>query len=168
MENKLIEFFVSRTAKISLSVCAILPVFVLIMDTFTMVSEEGITVSFSAMRIMETYAKYGGSVGMWVAMLFTPIYRITFVLTLVLGAAAIGVSFIRKKWASILTYVFATIPTLALSMSLGALTSFAEEDGIAYSMILFVAIMWTALIDTATLTGFICSLVSKKYGYYYS
>lgn len=167
MENKLIDFFTNRYLKLILAFCAIMPVFVLIMDLFSITNDNGVTFSCSALGLKDAFKEHGAPSSMFVAVLFYPLYTGSFIVGILASIGAAAISFIHRKWANILCYVLLTTPTCAVLMCIGILSSFAEEDGVTYSPVLLVVLLWAGLVYTVTLTGFICSLISKRSYYFF-
>jgi len=163
MWKKIVDLSTDIRVKIGAAILGFIPSLGLVLKYFYVLDEDHNIVSFSALEFREIYIEYSGDKGLFAAALFESMFRGIFVVSIIAGLAAIGLSFIRKKAVTITVYALTLIsgylPTLALSFILPLF----EESSNANMAVMLFFIMLGSCIFPISMAGIALAALSKNY-----
>lgn len=165
MWQKIVDLATDIRLKIGVAVLGLVPSLSLVLRLFSIKGDDYEVVSFSALEFRKIYAQYRPSMEMLITAILGPTFVFAFVFALLAGAAAIALSFLKKKWATICTYILSTLscysPIIALSF---LLPMFEEESSVTVNFpVMIVFLYWGALMLPIIMAGIALSALSKNY-----
>ncbi len=111
----------------------------------------------------ELYIHYGDSLELFLAALTGPAINIAFVVSVVTGLAAVGLSFVRKKAATICVYVLSSISCYTPTLAIAFLAPLFEDSASANEPVLVIFILFSFLILPFCMAGIALAAISKNY-----
>ncbi len=163
MWKKIVDLSTDIRVKIAAAILSLVPPLGLVLKYFYVLDEDNNIVSFSALEFREIYIEHNGDNVMFAAAAIQPLFTTIFVVSVIAGLTAIGISFIRKKAATIMVYVLTLIsgytPTLAFSFML----SLFEESSVANLPVILILIMWGSCVFPISMAGIALAALSKNY-----
>lgn len=166
MWRKIVDLATDIRVKIAVAVLGLVPSLSLVLKLFSLITDDYEIVTFSALEFRKIYIQYRPSLEMLISAILGPTFIFAFVFAVLTGAAAIGLSFIRKKAATICMYVLSSLscyaPIFALSF---LLPMFEEETEVLINFpVMIIFLFWGALMLPIIMAGIALAAISKNYG----
>lgn len=162
MDNKVAEFFRKRSVKIAVAVLSGLPAFTMLMKLFSLTTDSGEVIKFSAYHSAEVIVNYGDLGEIIAVAVFGPIISGAFVLSVFMALGAVGMAFFKQKSAVIISYALSFIPNLALMTAMSVLNSLISEMAVTYSPLVIITLLWNMTFLLVSLSGIVFTAVSKN------
>lgn len=140
-----------------------MPSLSLVLKLFYVITDDYEIISFSALEFRKIYIEYLGSVELFLAALTGPAITVSFVVSVVTGLAAVGLSFVRKKAATICVYVLSSISCYTPTIAIAFLAPLFEESTMANESVMTIFIFFSFLILPVCMAGIGLAALSKNY-----
>ncbi len=163
MWKKIVDLSTDIRVKIGVSILGLVPSLSLVLRLFSIITEDYEIVTFSALEFREIYAEYHDSLELFFAALIGPAFIAAFVISIVAGLAAFGLSFVRKKAATICVYVLSTISCYTPTLALSFLEPLFEDSASANGIVLALFLIFSSLILPVCMAGIALAAISKNY-----
>ncbi len=163
MWKKIVDLSTDIRVKIGVSILGLVPSLRLVLKLFYVITEDHEVVAYSALEFREIYIHYGESLELFLAALTGPAITIAFVVSVVTGLAAVGLSFVRKKAAAICVYVLSSISCYTPTLAIAFLAPLFEDSTSANTSVLAIFLMFSFLILPFCMAGIALAALSKNY-----
>lgn len=163
MWKKIVDLATDIRFKIIVAVLSLIPSLGMVLKYFYVIDENYEIVKFSALEFREIFFEYQGDIGMLVAAFFGPLFTVIFVLSVIAGLTAIGLSFVQKKAATIVVYVLTMISDYAPTLAFSFMLPLFEESSVANISVMLAFILWGTCLCTISMAGIVLAAISKNY-----
>lgn len=163
MWKKIVDLSTDIRVKIVVSILGLVPSLSLVLKLFYVITDDYEIISFSALEFRKIYIEYLGSVELFLAALTGPAITVSFVVSVVTGLAAVGLSFVRKKAATICVYVLSSISCYTPTIAIAFLAPLFEESTMANESVMTIFIFFSFLILPVCMAGIGLAALSKNY-----